>query len=152
MRIFRHLASWVIALGLIALYVQSTLHPLGPPPPGSVLLFDLPGENIVFQTIASKSGVTLFEPAGRFLVAIVELAACLLLLVPFTRRVGAIVSAVVSGAALAFHLSPWLGQEIPASLDPANTQTDGGMLFMLAIVTFAASLLLLVAHPGRIRD
>ncbi|MEZ5947064.1 MAG: DoxX family protein [Hyphomonas sp.] len=152
MRIFRHLISWIIALGLIALFIQATVYPLPDPPPGSVKLFDAPGQNIVFQTIADRSGVTLFEPAGRFFIAIMELLAALFLLLPFTRRFGAVIAVLISGAAIGFHLSPWLGREVPLSLDPANTATDGGQLFMLAVLMFAASLLLLVVHPGKIRD
>jgi len=41
-----------------------------------------------------------------------------------------------------------LGREVPVSLDPQNTATDGGMLFMLAIVMLVSSLLLMVVHPG----
>ncbi|MBL4878060.1 MAG: hypothetical protein JKY78_04125, partial [Hyphomonas sp.] len=51
--------------------------------------------------------------------------------------------------AVAMHLSPWLGREILVSLDPQSTATDGGMLFMLAIVMLVCSLLLMVVHPGR---
>lgn len=112
-------------------------------------LLDRPGENIVFQTLATNSGVTVFEPAGRFMVACLELLACLLLLLPPLRRLGALLSTVILGAAVAFHLSPWLGREVPASLDPSNTATDGGVLFMLAILMLVASVLLLVVHPGK---
>ncbi|MEZ5998922.1 MAG: hypothetical protein R3B98_09540 [Hyphomonas sp.] len=152
MRIFRHLISWIIALGLIALFIQATIYPLPDPPPGSVMLFDAPGQNVVFQTIAERSGVTLFEPAGRFFIAILELLAALFLFLPFTRRFGAVLATLISGAAIGFHLSPWLGRDVPLSLDSANTATDGGQLFMLAVLMFAASLLLLVVHPGKIRD
>ena len=151
MRIFRHLVSWALALFLIAMYTVFNIAPLPDPPEGSVKLFDAPGQNIVFQTIAERSGVSLFEPAGRFVIGITELLAALMLLFPYSRRFGAAIAALVSGAAVAFHLSPWLGREIPVSLDPANTQTDGGQLFMLAIVMLVASLLVLVVHPGRIR-
>ena len=75
MRIFRHLISWALALFLIAMFIQFTIAPLPDPPEGSVKLFDAPGQNIVFQTIAERSGVSLFEPAGRFVIAIVELLA-----------------------------------------------------------------------------
>lgn len=75
MRIFRHLISWALALFLIAMFIQSTIAPLPNPPEGSVKLFDAPGQNIVFQTIAERSGVSLFEPAGRFVIATVELLA-----------------------------------------------------------------------------
>lgn len=151
MRIFRHLISWALALFLIAMFIQGAIAPLPDPPEGSVKLFDAPGQNIVFQTIAERSGVTLFEPAGRFVIAILELLAALFLLFPFSRRFGAAVAALVSGAAIGFHLSPWLGRDVPLSLDPGTTATDGGQLFMLAIVMFAASLLIMVVHPGKIR-
>ncbi|HPF24131.1 MAG: hypothetical protein R3C08_06230 [Hyphomonas sp.] len=151
MRIFRHLISWALALFLIAMFIQANIAPLPDPPEGAVKLFDAPGHNIVFQTIAERSGVSLFEPAGRFVIGITELIAALLLLFPYSRRVGAAIAALVSGMAIGFHLSPWLGREIPVSLDPANTQTDGGLLFMLAIVMLVASLLVMVVHPGRIR-
>ncbi|KCZ52494.1 hypothetical protein HY29_04210 [Hyphomonas beringensis] len=149
MRMFRHLVSWALALFLIAMFVQATIYPLPNPPEGSVKFFDPPGENIVFQTIAVNSGVSLFEPTGRVVVGIVELLAALFLLLPMTRRFGAFLSALVLGGAVAMHLSPWLGREIPVSLDPQNTATDGGMLFMLAIVMLVASLLLMVVHPGK---
>ncbi len=151
MRIFRHLISWALVLFLIAMFIQSTIAPLPNPPEGSVKLFDAPGQNIVFQTIAERSGVSLFEPAGRFVIAIIELFAAFFLLLPFSRRFGAALAALVCGAAIAFHLSPWLGREIPVSLDPASTATDGGQLFMLSILMLVASLLVLVVHPGRIR-
>ena len=110
MRIFRHLISWALALFLVAMFIQSTIAPLPDPPEGSVKLFDAPGQNIVFQTIAERSGVSLFEPAGRFVIAIIELVAAFFLLLPFSRRFGAALSALVCGAAIGFHLSPWLGR------------------------------------------
>ena len=147
MRLFRQLVSWALALFLIAMFVHATIHPLPNPPAGSVKFFDPPGGNIVFQTIAERSGQTLFEPAGRVLTGVLELIAALFLLLPFTRRLGAVIASVVLGGAVAFHLSPLLGREVPLSLDPGAAQTDGGMLFMLAIVMLVASLLVLVVHP-----
>lgn len=152
MRMIRHLLSWGFALFLIALFVQATIHPLPNPPAGSVKFFDAPGENIVFQTLATRSGVTVFEPAGRVLVGLLELFAALLLILPKTRRVGALLSTVILGGAVALHLSPWLGREIPGSLVPGDVATDGGMLFMLAIIMLVVSLLLLVVHPGKRPD
>tara|TARA_R110002111_G_scaffold1748_3_gene12018 strand:+ start:245 stop:700 length:456 start_codon:yes stop_codon:yes gene_type:complete len=147
MRLFRQLVSWALALFLIAMFVHATIHPLPNPPAGSVKFFDPPGSNIVFQTVAERSGQTLFEPAGRVLTGVLELIAALFLLLPFTRRLGAVIASVVLGGAVAFHLSPLLGREVPLSLDPGAAQTDGGMLFMLAIVMLVASLLVLVVHP-----
>lgn len=149
MIMFRHLVSWVLALFLIFMFIQATIYPLPNPPAGSVKFLDAPGDNIVFQTIATQSGISLFEPAGRVVTGIIELIAALLLILPMSRRFGAFVSACVLGGAIAMHLSPWLGREIPVSLDPQTTGTDGGMLFMLAIVMLVASLLIMVVHPAR---
>ncbi len=148
MQLFRHIVSWALALFLIAMFLQATLHPLPNPPEGMVKFFDPPGENIVFQTIATNSGISLYEPAGRVVVGAIELVAALFLFLPMTRRFGAFLSAGILGGAVAMHLSPWLGREVPLSLNPQETATDGGMLFMLAIVMLVCSLLLMVVHPG----
>jgi len=151
MRLIRVVLSWVLALLLIAAFVQSNLYPLGSPTEaaGQIKLWDAPGDNIVFQTLADKSGYALFEPAGRFVTSAVELFAVVMLLLPWTRRFGAVISSVVMSAATALHMSPWLGKEVPLSLDPAETGNDGGILFMLSIAMLAASFLLVIIHPGK---
>ena len=73
MQILRSLASWVLALLLVAMYLHITLHPWPDPPVGHVQLYDLPGQNILFATLAERSGYVMFEPTGRFVVAILEL-------------------------------------------------------------------------------
>lgn len=151
MLVMRHLLSWGLAFFLIAMFLQATVHPLPNPPAGSVKLFDLPGENIVFQTLANRSGYPIFEPAGRVVTAIFELLAALFLLFPMTRRFGAFISFLILSGALVLHLSPWLGREIPVSLTPGDAATDGGALFSLAIAMVVASVLILVAHPRRRR-
>lgn len=148
MRLVRTVLSWALALFLIAVFVQSTIHPLSDPPEGSVKFFDKPGENIIFQTLATNSGYTIFEPTGRFVVGIVELIAALLLLLPFTRRSGAVLSFLILAGAVSLHLSPWLGMEVPTSLEP-GAATDGGGLFSLAVASLVASLLIIFLHPGR---
>ena len=149
MRPFRHLISWGLALFLIAMFVQATIHPLPNPPEGSVKFFDPPGQNIVFQTLADTTGITLFEPAGRVVTGLLELIAAFFLLLPGTRRFGAMISALILAGAITAHLSPYLGREIPVSLVEGSVETDGGALFMLAILMLVASLLLSVVHPGR---
>ena len=150
MRSIRIVLSWLLALLLIAAFVQSNLYPLGSPDAvsGQIKLWDKPGENIVFQTLANNSGYALFEPAGRFVTGIVELTAAFFLLLPWTRRFGAIIASVVMAAATALHMSSWLGREVPLSLDVPG-ETDGGLLFMLAITMLVASFLLVIIHPGK---
>ncbi|MFN4024024.1 MAG: hypothetical protein ACK4MQ_04275 [Hyphomonas sp.] len=147
MRTLRHAISWLLALALAAMFVHLTLHPLPDPAPGEVKFFDPPGAHIVFSALADGSGITLFEPAGRFVAGILELLAALLILMPFSRRLGAVIAALIWGSGLALHLSPWLGRELPLP----GGGTDGGQHFLLAVILFALSLLLLVVHPGKIR-
>ncbi len=147
MRPFRHAISWLLALALVAFFVHFTLHPLPDPPAGSVKLFDPPGQHALFATLAERTGITLFEPAGRLVSACLELLAALLLLLPFSRRAGALLSGLILGTGAALHLSPWLGREVP--LTAGGSVTDGGLHFILVVVFLAASLLLLVAHPAR---
>lgn len=149
MRLLRHIGSWLLALFLIAMYLQATIHPLPNPPVGSVKFFDLPGENIVFSVLAEKSGYALFEPTGRFFTGVLELLAAFLLLLPFTRRLGGFVSSMILFGAVGLHTSSWLGREIPLSLDASQSATDGGALFALAVAMLVASILIIVVHPGR---
>lgn len=152
MRLLRNLAGWALALFLIFMYLQATLHPLPDPPIGQVKLFDAAGENIVFATMAAKTQIPLLEPTGRVLVAIIELFAAFLLFFPPFRRVGAILSFLILAGAVGAHLNPdILGREVPLSLDGAPAGTDGGALFALAIAMLTASLLLILVHPGRKR-
>lgn len=149
MTAMRHVGSWGLALFLIFMFVQATIHPLPNPPEGSVKLFDPPGQNIVFATLAANTQIALFEPTGRVLVALAELFAAFLLLLPMTRRSGAILSFLILAGAVIFHLMPdLLGREVPLSLSP-NAETDGGRLFALAIAMLAASMLLMVVHPRK---
>jgi uncharacterized membrane protein YphA (DoxX/SURF4 family) len=129
------------------MFVHVTIHPLPNPPIGQVQLFDAPGENIIFETLAQKSGYIQFEPAGRVLTSLIELFAAFLLLLPFSRRFGAVIAFLVMTTAVGLHLSPWLGREVPLTL--GGSETDGGMLFSLAIAMLVASLLLLIVHPGK---
>ncbi|MEL6861150.1 MAG: hypothetical protein AAGL11_04870 [Pseudomonadota bacterium] len=148
MRAMRQLGSWGLALFLIFMFLQATIHPLPNPPEGSVKLFDPPGQNIVFATLAANTQIPLFEPTGRILVAIAELLAAFLLLLPMTRRSGAILSFLILAGAVTLHLMPgMLGRETPLSLN--GSETDGGALFALAVAMLTASILLYVVHPAK---
>ncbi len=147
MRTFRHAVSWGIALALAAMFIHLTLHPWPSPTPGEVKFFDLPGQHTVFATLAEKSGITLFEPAGRFVAGVLELIAAILIVMPFSRRFGAVMAALIYGTGVALHLSPWLGRELVLG----DGATDGGTHFLAAVILLVLSLLLLFVHPGRPR-
>tara|TARA_R110002096_G_C14625672_1_gene724413 strand:- start:1078 stop:1509 length:432 start_codon:yes stop_codon:yes gene_type:complete len=102
--------------------------------------------NPVFAYLAESSGIGLFEPVIRLVVGASEVAAAaLILLASFTGRLrglGALLSAGVTGGALAFHLSPWLGINAPVAFAPGGGYEFSPMLFMMAVPFFVLSLVL----------
>ncbi len=137
MREIRWMASWVLALFLAAMFVwiaDLTLFPAEP------------GKNVVFPLLAEYSGFPLFEPTGRLAVGLLQVFAALLLLLPFTRRLGAILGLLIAAGAVAAHIL-WLGLEVP--VEQGAAQTDGGQLLYLALALAASALLLVFVHPGR---
>ena len=80
------------------------------------------------------------EPWGRILSGIVELVAAILLLVPATTTVGAVLALAVMAGAIGSHLTV-LGIEIMG---------DGGLLFELALAVFVASAVILVLRRSEI--
>ena len=140
MRGIKTILSWILALLLIAMFVYLA---------DRKLFADPAQPNIIFATLAAKSGFELFEPTGRFVTGIIELLAALFLFLPFTRRFGAFIAFCVSAGEVALHLSPWLGTEVPLVL--GAPETDGGMLFYLALGLLTASAILMLIHPGKRR-
>ena len=70
-------------------------------------------ENAVFEIIAERSGLSFFEPHIRRLTGVVELVAGLLLILPSSRKLGALFGLTILLGAVGFHLSPWLGINVP---------------------------------------
>jgi uncharacterized membrane protein YphA (DoxX/SURF4 family) len=100
-------------------------------------------QTLFFKFSGAKESVYIFstlglEPWGRIGSGIVELIASILLLIPSTVTMGALLSlGVISGAILS-HLTR-LGIALPAV-------DDHGELFALALVVFAGSLGVLLLH------
>src|SRR5437773_3285815 len=100
-------------------------------------------QTLFFKFSAAKESVYIFstlgmEPWGRIGSGIVELIAAILLLIPGTVTVGALLSlGVISGAILS-HLTR-LGIALPAV-------GDHGELFALAVVVFVCSFAVLLLH------
>ena len=91
------------------------------------------GENLIFATIAENSGIGLFEPLIRMMTGVAELVTALMLLIPATRRLGALSGLLVLIGAIGFHLSPWLG------IAPEGI---GHGLFYTAIAMFVGTVIL----------
>lgn len=104
--------------------------------------------NPVFGMIAARSHISVFEPYGRYMVAVLEVAAVALAVWPRMRRQGAILALVVSLTAIALHLSPWLGVQViqgpavsqalaqgrsAADIAAMGLPTDKGGMFLLAL-------------------
>lgn len=77
------------------------------------------------------------EPYGRIGTGVIELIAGIMLVVPRTAALGAVVSAGVMGGAIFSHLTV-----LGITLDGAGLD-DGGTLFTLAVVVLVASLIVM---------
>lgn len=145
MREARTLASWVIALIVTVLLVWMAADVLAPQPPA---------RNHLFEVFRDSSDIAYFEPTGRFAFGVIGLLVAVLVIIPVTRRVGAIL-----GVLLMVGLGALLGQlmmqgiTVPVdTVDAAGkittTNTDPSAVFYLVIGVLAASAALVFVHPG----
>jgi len=91
--------------------------------------------NPVFSIIAERSGISLFEPVIRMLTGVAEISTAILILIPRTRLLGALAGLGVLIGAIGFHLSPWLGINVPGI---------GHGLFIVAVIMFVVTALLTI--------
>jgi hypothetical protein len=103
-------------------------------------------QTLYFKFSAAPESVYIFtqagmEPWGRIGTGIAELVASVLLLVPRTIVLGALMSAGLMLGAIATHLLI-LGIEV---------QGDGGQLFAYAMIVLIASALLLILHKDQVQ-
>jgi len=102
-------------------------------------------QTLFFKFSAAPESVELFttlglEPVGRIGTGIVELIAGILLLVPRTAWLGALISLGVITGAIFSHLTI-LG---------INYNGDGGTLFIMAVVVFIASAIALFLERDKV--
>ena len=102
----------------------------------AVILF----QTLFFKFTGAKESIYIFstvgmEPWGRIGSGVVELIASILLVIPATVTVGAVIALVTISGAIFFHLTK-LGIALPAV-------NDRGELFTLAVVVFLVSLAIL---------
>ncbi|MFA6245375.1 MAG: DoxX family protein [Mucilaginibacter sp.] len=96
-------------------------------------------QTLFFKFTAAPESVYIFsklglEPWGRIGIGSLELIASVLILIPRTTSFGAFIAAGIMAGAMFSHLTK-LGIVV---------QNDGGQLFILALIVFVASSLLLV--------
>jgi uncharacterized membrane protein YphA (DoxX/SURF4 family) len=96
-------------------------------------------QTLFFKFTAAPESVYIFsklglEPWGRIGSGVVELIASVLILIPRTTSLGALIAIGVISGAIISHLTK-LGIVV---------QNDGGQLFILALIVFVLSAILLV--------
>lgn len=104
-------------------------------------------QTLYFKFSGAEESVYIFstlgiEPFGRIGSGVVELIASILLLIPRTTLVGALLGAGTMAGALLSHLV-FLGIEV---------KNDGGTLFILAIITFLCCSLVIYSQKNKIPD
>src|SRR5262249_39075621 len=98
-------------------------------------------QTLYFKFTGAEESVYIFtkiglEPWGRYASGVAELFAAVLLLLPRTAWLGALVAAGVMVGAIGSHLTR-LGIVV---------KDDGGLLFALAVIVFVAALVTLFIH------
>ena len=104
-------------------------------------------QTLFFKFTAAEESVYIFtklgiEPFGRIGSGVVELIASILILIPRTTLLGALLAIGTMMGALVSHLFV-LGIEV---------QNDGGTLFTLAIITLICCLILVNHHKNKLPD
>lgn len=104
-------------------------------------------QTLYFKFTAAPESIYIFttvgmEPWGRIGSGIVELIAAILLLIPRTSWIGAVLAMGSMAGAIFFHLTK-LGIEV---------MDDGGLLFILACVVFVFCLIILWSERMRFRN
>jgi hypothetical protein len=146
MREARTLLSWGIALFLAAMLIWIAIDTLAPPA-GT--------KNHLFPLFAETSGIAYFEPSGRLAFGALEVLIAVLVFVPATRRVGAILGVLLL-AVLAALVGQLMMLQVQIQVDTAGeggaittAMSDPGALFYLVVGLLVAALALIFIHPGR---
>jgi uncharacterized membrane protein YphA (DoxX/SURF4 family) len=103
-------------------------------------------QSLFFKFSAADESVYIFstlgmEPWGRIGTGVMELCASVLLLIPRTAWLGALIGIGTMSGAIFFHLTS-LGIEV---------NDDGGQLFIYAILTFVSCAIVLLLERERLK-
>ncbi len=154
--------SWILAIFVAFVFIQSLFFKFTGATE-SILIFSL-----IDITVDEYLGEKFFEPVMRYAVGGAEAVASLLVLLPFTRQVGAFLGFCILGGAIGFHLLTALGISPEGYLADDGTVTPGPLsqaeilllgdgvyletgptLFAMAVATFIACAVLLIIGSGR---
>jgi hypothetical protein len=145
MREARTLGSWVLALFIAAMLVWIA---------SDTLIPAVGTRNHLFPLLAETSGISYFEPTGRFVAGVLEVLAALLIFLPFTRRIGAFLALLIM-ALLSALLVQLMMLSVPIPVDSVGqagqvttSSTDASGPFYLTLGLVIAAIILIVVHPG----
>ncbi len=104
-------------------------------------------QTLFFKFSASEESVYIFstigmEPWGRIGTGVMELITAILILIPRTTAVGALLAIGLMSGAMFFHFTK-LGIDVKG---------DGGQLFIYALLVFISSAVLLFIHQSQIKQ
>jgi uncharacterized membrane protein YphA (DoxX/SURF4 family) len=132
MQTLKPYAIWTLSLYMAFVFVQSLF-----------FKFTAAPESIfIFTTLREWSGISLFEPVGRWVIGLAELLASILLFIPRLRIFGAALAIGIMTGAIFFHLFTPLGVDIMG---------DHGELFTLACGVWLSGWIILVMSRNDIR-
>jgi hypothetical protein len=102
-------------------------------------------QTLYFKFSGAQESVYIFsqlgmEPWGRWATGVSELIASVLLIIPRSRGIGALLGAGIMGGAIISHLLI-LGIEV---------QDDGGLLFVYGLITFFCCIMNMMIHRSQI--
>ncbi|MBA4027698.1 MAG: hypothetical protein C0475_00885 [Planctomyces sp.] len=108
----------------------------------------------LFNEISTQSGLGVDEALLRYFTAANEILAIILILIPRTSIFGALhVMALMSGA-LVTHLA-LIGIQVPGpnkdGVVVTGQELDGGTLFVMGLVTFAAAVAVLITRRSQVK-
>lgn len=134
----KNIAIYILMAFVVFVFVQS-------------LFFKFKGDPetvIIFNTVAAwmeSIGLGFIAPTfasvGAYIVGSVELIASILILIPLTRRLGALLGLGVISGAIFFHLATPLG--VDRVINTETMETDGGALFYMACAVWLSCALIL---------
>lgn len=104
-------------------------------------------QTLFFKFSGNEESVYIFstlgmEPWGRIGTGVMELIASVLILIPRTTAVGALLAIGLMSGALFFHLTK-LGIAVKG---------DGGQLFIYALIVFICSVVLLLVYQSQLKQ
>ncbi len=126
--------------------------------------FGHPTPEHIFRTLREWSGISLFYPAGPWIIGLGELGSSLLLiglpvlllltnkraLIAPSQFFGALIAIGIMSGAIFFHLFTPLGIETPVEWSGDTPTQFSAALFYSACVSWLFALVILIMHRGRL--